>query len=135
MPDLSSREQELLRAVANGDSYRQLARQWGVEEVTVRWHGHRLLAKLGANSIAHAVFLACRAGILDGRPRRHGDHAGYAAHLYRGEEPCEACRVGERAYRNGRRSPAQRPVAATGSGAGVGSHSGGDAPSRLSSGP
>jgi hypothetical protein len=50
------------------------------------------------------VLLACHAGILDGRPRRHGDHAGYAAHVYRGEEPCDACRAGELEYRAGLRA-------------------------------
>jgi hypothetical protein len=49
------------------------------------------------------VFLAVQAGLLDPR-RRHGDHAGFAAHRYRGEEPCEACWEGERAYRRERRA-------------------------------
>jgi len=96
---LTDRELEVLRGVAAGLSYRQLAARWGIAEITVRGYGHRLMAKLGANSIAHAVLLACQAGLLDGRPRRHGDHAGYAAHIYRGETPCEACDEGEKAYK------------------------------------
>jgi hypothetical protein len=55
-------------------------------------------------NITHAVLLACQAGLLDGKPRRHGDHAGFAAHQYRGEEPCEACWAGERAYRRDRKA-------------------------------
>jgi hypothetical protein len=59
----------------------------------------RVLDKLGAANAPHAVLLACRAGLLDGRPQRHGDHAGYVAHARRGEDPCDACDAGERAYR------------------------------------
>ncbi|WP_329114527.1 LuxR C-terminal-related transcriptional regulator [Streptomyces sp. NBC_01353] len=103
MADLTGRERAVVLAAANGTSYRDLAHQWGIEEITVRGYGHRAIRKLGGRSIAHAVFLACQAGILDGRPRRHGDHAGYVAHIRRGEDPkdCEPCRTGERAYRNG----------------------------------
>jgi DNA-binding CsgD family transcriptional regulator len=95
---LSAREFDLLSRVANGESYRELARDWGVEEITVRTTGARVLRKLGANNITHAVLLACRAGLLDGRPQRHGDHAGYVAHQRRGETPCEACAAGELEY-------------------------------------
>ncbi|MCL8016908.1 LuxR C-terminal-related transcriptional regulator [Streptomyces sp. AS02] len=94
---------ELLTRVANGESYPQIATDWVVEPITVRTTGARVLRKLGANSIAHAVFLACQMRILD-PTRRHGDHAGFAAHRYRGEEPCEACWEGERAYRAERRA-------------------------------
>lgn len=103
-PSLTARERELLTRVANGETYVQLARDWVVEEATVRGTGLRVLRKLGANNITHAVLLACRAGILDGRPQRHGDHAGFAAHRARDEEPCEACWESERVYRRGRRA-------------------------------
>lgn len=101
MAELTERERAVVLAAANGASYRELARQWGTREITVRGYGHRALRKLGARSIAHAVFLACQAGILDGRPQRHGDHAGYEAHRRRGEDPkqCEPCRLGERAHK------------------------------------
>lgn len=104
MAELTRREHAVVLAAANGQSYRDLARQWGIEEISVRGYGHRALRKLGARSIAHAVFLACQVGILDGRPQRHGDHAGYEAHRRRGEDPkqCErGCWAGERAYRDG----------------------------------
>lgn len=113
---LSARERDILRAAADGIAYRKLASEWGIAEVTVRVYAHRLLDKLGAKSIAHAVFLACRAGILDGQPQRHGDHPGYMAHIRRGDTPCEACADGERAYRAERRAArkaAQRPSCAT----------------------
>ena len=65
--------------------------------------GSRVIEKLGARDMAHAVFIAVQIGLLD-PTRRHGDHAGFAAHRYYGEEPCEACWEGERAYRRGRRA-------------------------------
>jgi DNA-binding CsgD family transcriptional regulator len=99
---LSSREAELLTRVAHGESYRDLARDWTVQEITVRTTGARVIKKLGANNITHAVFLAVQKGLLD-PTRRHGDHAGFAAHRYYGEEPCEACWEGERAYRRNRK--------------------------------
>lgn len=104
-PDLTARELEVLRGVAAGRTYRQLAHDWGIAEITVRGYGHRLMAKLGANSIAHAVHLAHGEGLL--RRERHGDHAGFAAHVYRGEDPwacTEGCPEGERAYRAERRA-------------------------------
>ncbi|MFD9249574.1 LuxR C-terminal-related transcriptional regulator [Streptomyces bottropensis] len=98
IPSLTDRELELLTRVANGESYPDIAASWVVEQITVRTTGARVLRKLGARNIAHAVFLACRAGVLD-PSRRHGDHAGFAAHRYYGEEPCDECWEGERAYR------------------------------------
>jgi hypothetical protein len=65
--------------------------------------GSRVIDKLEARDMAHAVFVAVQLGLLDPR-RRHGDHAGFAAHRYRDEEPCEACWEGERAYRRERRA-------------------------------
>jgi DNA-binding CsgD family transcriptional regulator len=94
---------ELLTRVANGESYPQLARDWVVEQITVRTTGVRVMRKLGANTITHAVFLAVQTGLLDPR-RRHGDHPGFVAHQRRGEDPCEACWDGERAYRRERRA-------------------------------
>jgi hypothetical protein len=70
-----------------------------VTENTAKAHMQRVLTKLGAASMPHAVLLACQAGLLDGRPRRHGDHAGFAAHIYRGETPCDDCIAGEKAYK------------------------------------
>jgi DNA-binding CsgD family transcriptional regulator len=111
-PVLTARQLEVLSRVADGATYSELAAEWHVAETTVRGYGHRAMLRLGATSMAHAVLLACRAGLLDGRPRRHGDHAGFAAHVYRGETPCEACREGDREYRRewkARRKAAEPP--------------------------
>ena len=112
---LASREIQVLRLVSEGLSYGEVARQLEpvVSENTAKATMQHVLTKLGASSAAHAVFLACRAGILDGRPQRHGDHAGYMAHIRRGEDPkaCgHGCWAGEREYRNRlRKAPAPSP--------------------------
>ncbi|MFE2850620.1 hypothetical protein ACFXJO_05730 [Streptomyces lavendulae] len=100
-------EMDLLLLMAEGRTLAQVATMWGVERGTVHTFAARLRRRLGAETNPQAVLLACRAGILDGRPQRHGDHAGFAAHKYRDEEPCEACVDGERAYRTEQRRARQ----------------------------
>jgi len=109
-PSLSEVELAVLVGVANGQTYRIIAKQINYTYKSVKEVGVRVLRKLGAEDMPHAVFLACGAGILDPK-RRHGDHAGFAAHKYHEEEPCEACWEGERAYRRERRA-ARRASAA-----------------------
>jgi DNA-binding CsgD family transcriptional regulator len=101
-PVLTETELAVLRGSAEGWTYAALGRQLALTEKSVGNVAVRVIAKFGAASITHAVFLACQAGILDGQRRRHGDHAGYAAHVYRGEDPKDCphgCWDGERAYR------------------------------------
>jgi DNA-binding CsgD family transcriptional regulator len=107
---LARREIEVLYLTSQGYSYGESARRITppVSENTVKAHMQHVLIKLGASSAPHAVLLACQAGLLDGRPQRHGDHAGYEAHRRRSETPCEECKAGERAHRSrykGRQKP------------------------------
>ncbi|MDK0525071.1 helix-turn-helix transcriptional regulator [Streptomyces sp. ML-6] len=101
---LTDHELRVLELVAHGHTHEDIARQLFTTPKGITPTVNRAVKKLGAANAPHAVLLACRAGLLDGRPRRHGDHAGFAAHQYRGEEPCEACWAGERAYRAERRA-------------------------------
>lgn len=87
-PSLSPRQVEVLRAVAAGASYRDIARDWGVEEVTVRGYGHRIIRALDANHIAHAVQLAQR--LLSEKPDC-GTPAAYHRHAWAGEPACYRC--------------------------------------------
>lgn len=103
-PSLPARDIEFLQRLARGEIPQDIAASWHMEMTSVWTVAERLRKRLGARTNEHAVFLACRAGILDGRPQRHGDHAGFAAHRYRGEEPCGACWDGEREYRAERRA-------------------------------
>ncbi|MFD5419447.1 LuxR C-terminal-related transcriptional regulator [Streptomyces sp. NPDC127069] len=97
---------EVLTLLAEGRTLQQIARDWGVEPGTVRIYAARLRRYLGADTNPQAVLLACRAGLLDGRPQRHGDHAGYVAHWRRGEDPkaCGPCAAGEKAHRDALRA-------------------------------
>jgi DNA-binding CsgD family transcriptional regulator len=105
-PTVTRRQLDLLRAVAAGDTYAEIARRTGGSVPGVKSTLLRLKRHLGARSAAHAVHLAHQAGLLDRRPDRHGDHAGYTQHVRRGEEPrdCPSCHAGELAYRAQRRA-------------------------------
>lgn len=98
-PALTERELDVLTRMANGDTYASIASAYGIGLRTACWIGQRVMQKLGARNISHAVLLACHAGLLDGRPQQHGDHNGYEAHVRRRDEICDLCRAGERAYR------------------------------------
>lgn len=104
VPSLTENELTVLQRAAQGQTYAVIAHGMGFADKSVNKIAFRAARKLGASNITHAVFLACRAGLLDGRPRRHGDHAGFAAHQARGEDPCEVCWDGERAYRRDRKA-------------------------------
>jgi len=114
VPVLSDIEHAVLEGRANGLTNMAIAGRTkysyrGIEDAAMR-----VLRKLGARDMAHAVLLACRAGILDGRPRsqRHGDHVGYTNHQKRGEEACAACKAGESAYQVERRAARKAAKAA-----------------------
>lgn len=101
---LSGHQLDALRRSAAGETHGQIAAALGIDIKSVSTIFKEVFRKLGAVSTPNAVLLACQAGLLDGRPQRHGDHAGYAAHVRRGEDPCKRCRAGERLYRNGLRA-------------------------------
>ncbi|MFG2359429.1 helix-turn-helix transcriptional regulator [Streptomyces sp. NPDC048521] len=103
---LTDRQLRTLQLAAEGLTQRQMASKLSIQESSVSYLVSEVLVRLGAHNITHAVFLACRDGVLEPR-RRHGDHAGFVAHQRRGEDPwaCElGCPEGERAYRRGRRA-------------------------------
>lgn len=112
---LTPHQLEAFRLAAAGHTHAAIGHRLGIDEKSVGKLMTEVFRKLGAVNMPNAVLLGCRAGILDGRPQRHGDHAGYEAHRRRGEDPCEACRVGEREHRSrykgrpGVQAPASRP--------------------------
>jgi len=61
---LSHREREVLRLVAGGRSNKQIARELGITERTVKFHVTSILNKLGAENRAQAVAVAARRGLL-----------------------------------------------------------------------
>ena len=59
---LTSRETEILKYVADGNSNKQIAAVLQISEQTIKNHVSNILRKLNANDRAHAVFLAIRYG-------------------------------------------------------------------------
>jgi putative nucleotidyltransferase with HDIG domain len=58
---LSGRERQVLRRLARGGTYKQIALDLGISANTVRGHLHRIYAKLGVVDRAQAVLAASRA--------------------------------------------------------------------------
>lgn len=63
-PQLTDREYEVLRMLADGESTRSIAERLSYSERTVKNIVHDLLAKLGCRTRAHAVALATRQGVI-----------------------------------------------------------------------
>ncbi len=61
---LSARERTVLRRIADGLSTKQIARELGITERTVKFHVSSIMNKLGADTRAHAVAEATRRGLL-----------------------------------------------------------------------
>lgn len=62
--ELSEREHDVLRAIAGGDTNRQVARALGISEATVKTHLAHIFTKLEVSSRTAAVARARDAGIL-----------------------------------------------------------------------
>ncbi len=64
VPDLTDREREVLRLVAEGASTTEMRHRLGVSEHTVRSHVRNLMAKLGVHSRVEAVHRAHQHGLV-----------------------------------------------------------------------
>jgi DNA-binding NarL/FixJ family response regulator len=67
---LTGREREVLRLIAEGLPSKQIASALGISERTVKFHTTSLLRKLEADNRAQAVALAAQRGLL-GSPQEH----------------------------------------------------------------
>ncbi len=63
--ELSDREVQILRGMADGCSNKDIGRGLGIDENSVKTHATRLFRKLGARDRAHAVRLGLDGGVLD----------------------------------------------------------------------
>jgi two-component system nitrate/nitrite response regulator NarL len=64
MASLSPRELDILRGIARGDSNKEIAREHGIVETTVKIHVQHILRKLGVSSRVHAAVIASEQGLL-----------------------------------------------------------------------
>jgi DNA-binding NarL/FixJ family response regulator len=62
---LTTREIEVLRLIAAGNSNKRIADQLSITEETVKGHVKNILSKLDANDRTHAVTLGLKRGILE----------------------------------------------------------------------
>ncbi|MEO5874130.1 MAG: response regulator transcription factor [Streptosporangiaceae bacterium] len=69
---LTAREQGVLALIAGGRSNREIARELGVSEKTVKTHVSNLLMKLGVHDRTQAALYAVRNGLVEGG----GSHGG-----------------------------------------------------------
>lgn len=63
--DLTPREDEILRRVADGETSRQIALALGISVKTVEWHRGNLMSKLGVRSVAELVRFAIDHGLTN----------------------------------------------------------------------
>jgi NarL family two-component system response regulator YdfI len=64
--DLTGRELEVLRAVAQGERSKEIALRLGISERTVKAHLASIYNRLGVDSRAAAIAVASRRGLIDG---------------------------------------------------------------------
>jgi two-component system, NarL family, response regulator LiaR len=66
--ELTERETEVLRLLAQGQSNKQIARNLQIGEKTVKTHVSNILSKLGVQSRTQATLYAIRVGLVSASP-------------------------------------------------------------------
>jgi two-component system nitrate/nitrite response regulator NarL len=61
---LSPREHDILRAIAQGASNKEIGREFGIAETTVKIHVQHILRKLDVSSRVHAAVIATECGLI-----------------------------------------------------------------------
>lgn len=64
LDSLSPREHDILRSIAKGASNKEIAREHGIAETTVKIHVQHILRKLDVSSRVHAAVIATESGLL-----------------------------------------------------------------------
>ncbi|MER7953877.1 LuxR C-terminal-related transcriptional regulator [Streptomyces sp. NPDC096030] len=100
---LTSLERTVLWHAAQGLTTAATARALSRSVPAVQDARHRLLGKLNAASLTHAVHLAGMAGLIGQYPDC-GDRAAYLRHLRRRDDPCLACRAANARHEADRRA-------------------------------
>lgn len=61
---LSPRERDILRAIAQGASNKEIGRELGIAETTVKIHVQHVLRKLAVSTRVHAAVIATEIGLI-----------------------------------------------------------------------
>jgi len=61
---LSPRERDILRGIVRGASNKEIAREHGIAETTVKIHVQHILRKLGVSGRVHAAVIATEQGLV-----------------------------------------------------------------------
>lgn len=64
LAQLSPREHDILRGIAGGASNKEIAREFGIAETTVKIHVQHVLRKLDVSSRVHAAVIASEHGLV-----------------------------------------------------------------------
>ena len=64
LEELTDREQEILKLVAEGYTNKEIGKQLGLAEDTIKKHVQSIIAKLGASGRTHATMKAARRGLI-----------------------------------------------------------------------
>ena len=64
LESLSPRERDILRGIARGASNKEIGRELGIAETTVKIHVQHVLRKLDVSSRVHAAVIATEAGLV-----------------------------------------------------------------------
>lgn len=67
-PGLNGREIDVLARLAEGASHKEIGRQLGLAEVTIKLHTQRIVRKLGVKNRSAAIAMAVRDGLI---PQHH----------------------------------------------------------------
>lgn len=72
LASLTPREHQVFELVVQGRINKQIAQQLGATERTIKAHRHRVMEKMGAQTLAELVSIAERLGVLGHRPEGRG---------------------------------------------------------------
>jgi DNA-binding NarL/FixJ family response regulator len=72
MRELTPRERDIVRLLADGMSSRELARKLSVSVKTIENHRANAMRKLGTHSVGDVVRAAIRAGVIESKPADNG---------------------------------------------------------------
>jgi DNA-binding NarL/FixJ family response regulator len=63
-PTLETLELSIVQLYSSGYQYKEIAQELQRSEANIKWHAMRVRDKLGARTMAHAVYIASKKGLI-----------------------------------------------------------------------